>query len=256
MSGDIAHLRPTMGGVCQESEFCPQGERKETARGTRLAAESLASNYRFRYPSEERAKSVLKGEQMSHISRRHLVLMLIGLDEDGSIGDSVGGITRLQKLLYLLEKEGHLTPSGDGFDFSAYKAGPYSSKLYDDLEFLENLDFLESEVEAETTDAETAEVDLLDFDELMGTDDDEGPASADAYEERRFQVTEKGMGHIESMLSSGDYEPIAEGIRKIKSKYGHHSLNDLLYHVYTKYPDMTTESEIKDKVLSRRPRKK
>jgi len=29
-------------------------------------------------------------------------------------------------------------------------------------------------------------------------------------------------------------------------------LNDLLFYVYKQYPDMTTESEIKDKVLRRR----
>ncbi len=44
-----------------------------------------------------------------------------------------------------------------------------------------------------------------------------------------------------------------DGIRKIKRKYGNYSLSDLLYYVYTKYPEMTTESAIKDKVL-RRPR--
>lgn len=192
---------------------------------------------------------------MTHITRRNLVLLLVGLREDGLPGDSVGGITRLQKLLFLLEQECGLTPDGDGFNFAAYKAGPYSSQLYDDLNFLENLDFLEGEIEGETTDAEAAEVDLLDFDELMGSDNDEGPAAADAYEERHFQITDKGRHHIEALIESGEYEPVLKGIRRIKSKYGHHSLNDLLYYVYTTYPDMTTESEIKEQVLSRRRRK-
>jgi hypothetical protein len=49
-----------------------------------------------------------------------------------------------------------------------------------------------------------------------------------------------------------EHEPIIDGIRKVKRKYGHYSLSDLLYYVYTKYPDMTTESEIKDKVLGKR----
>ena len=159
----------------------------------------------------------------------------------------------MQKFLFLMENEFGLVASGDGFEFTAYKAGPYSSKLYDDLELLENLGHLESEVQGEATDAQAAEVDLLDFDELMGKDEN-GPAAADSYEERRFLLTEDGQKRVQDLIKSGEYEPIAEGIRKMKTKYGHHSLNDLLYHVYTSYPDMTTESEIKEKVLRRKRR--
>jgi uncharacterized protein YwgA len=190
---------------------------------------------------------------MSLISRRDLVLLLVGLDKDGDVDDTIGGITRLQKFLFLLEKECGLSPKGDGFEFQAYKAGPYSSKLYDDLEFLENLEFIESEVEGEATEAEAAEVDKLDFDELMGGRDAANDArTADVYEERRFKLTSKGRKLIERIVKSNEFTPIADAVRKIKSKYGSHSLNDLLYYVYTKYPEMATESEIKDKVMSRR----
>ena len=183
------------------------------------------------------------------INRRNLVLLLVGLDRSGKAVDSVGGITRLQKFLYLLQQEGGLASKGDDFEFKPYKAGPYSSKLYDDLEFLENLDFLQSEVEGEATDAEAAEVDMLDFDELMSNRDDDEARTADAYEERKFILTAKGKDRIKEILSSGEYQPVVDAIRTVKSKYGKHSLDDLLYYVYTKYPDMTTESEIKDKVL-------
>lgn len=188
----------------------------------------------------------------SIINRRNLVLLLVGLNEQGKTADSVGGITRLQKFLYLLEQESGLEPKGDGFEFKAYKAGPYSSALYDDLEFLENLDYLGSEVEGEATEAEAAEVDMLDFDELMRDKDDDDGRTADVYEERKFYLTDKGKEFVEKLLKNKDYQPVVDAIRKIKSKYGRHSLNDLLYYVYTKYPDMTTESEIKDKVLRRR----
>src|SRR5438552_1966188 len=98
---------------------------------------------------------------MPKIDRRSVVLLLLGVNANGRIGDGIGGITRLQKLLYLLEREGGLVETEAGFEFTAYKAGPYSSKLYDDLEFLENLGFLNSEVAAGATDAEAAEVDML-----------------------------------------------------------------------------------------------
>ncbi|MCK4828854.1 hypothetical protein KA005_74710, partial [bacterium] len=54
---------------------------------------------------------------------------------------------------------------------------------------------------------------------------------------------------VKAILEKEEFAPVADGIRKIKSKFGHYSLDDLLYYVYTQYPDMTTESEIKDHVL-------
>lgn len=193
---------------------------------------------------------------MPEISRCDTVLMLLGVGQGSELSEGLGGITRLQKFLFLLQREHDLKPIGDGFEFSAYKAGPYSSKLYDDLGFLENLGFIETEVTGEATEAEAAEVDLLTYEGLFGDEADtsgdtpsDGFGAADAYEERRFTLSKKGRERVEEMLRSQEYAPVVDGIRKVKSKYGNHSLSDLLYHVYTKYPEMTTESEIKDKVL-------
>lgn len=185
---------------------------------------------------------------MPSITRREIALLLIGIGKDGFPTDSVGGITRLQKFLYLLEFEGGVRPSGEDFEFEPYDAGPYSSRLYDDLEFLENLGLLASEVTAEATEEQEPEIDKLSFGELMGEDD----RASDAYEERKFYLTEKGKAKIEHLLEGGEYQPVVDGIRKIKSKYGCHSLRDLLYYVYRQYPEMTTESKIKDKVLGHR----
>jgi uncharacterized protein YwgA len=192
----------------------------------------------------------------SHITRRNLVLLFLGASGDPSdTSGSINGITRLQKLLFLLEREGQLVPEGDGFQFEAWKAGPYSAGLYDDLELLDNLGYIKSEVSGKITDAEAAEVDLLDFEDLMGEEEEVSDAitpSPDAYEERRFTLTEKGREKVLDLLSREGVDELVDRIRRIKSKYSHYSLSDLLYHVYTKYPDMTTESEIKEKVLGRR----
>ena len=196
---------------------------------------------------------------MQDISRRSLLFLLIGVDAQPS---GLGGITRLQKLMFLLEKEEYVDLL-DGFEFEAYKAGPYSPQLYDDLEFLENLGYIEGEVTAEASEPEAAEVDRLSFDHLMGVENEsasngydiDGPATADSFEERRFILTDLGNKHMNKLLESTTYTPVVDKIRRIKSKYGRHSLNDLLYYVYTKYPEMTTESEIQDKILRRGPRR-
>ncbi len=143
---------------------------------------------------------------MPEIARRDVVLLLLGIGPKGELAEGIGGITRLQKLLYLLENEAGLKPTDSGFEFAAYKAGPYSSKLYDDLEFLENLGFVETEVAAEATPEEAAEVDLLNFEDLMG--DGGGSASdtlaPDSYEERRFRISEEGAGASQNCLSPGN----------------------------------------------------
>ena len=130
-----------------------------------------------------------------NISRRNLLLLLIGLDSDPS---GLGGVTRLQKLLFLLGEEEGLRPTAGGYDFEPYKAGPYSPKLYDDLEFLENLGIIKGEVTSEASEPEAAEVDRLSFDHLIGRDfetspegDVDGAAAADTYEERRFRLTDR-----------------------------------------------------------------
>jgi len=194
---------------------------------------------------------------MSHINRKDLILLVLGVDVKDDFGEGINGITRLQKFLYLLEREENLKPNANGFEFVAYKAGPYSAKLYDDLEFLENLGLLTSEVAGEATEGEAAEVEMT-FEELMGecSDTVEGTpcdalTTADVYEERRYRLTKNGKDRVEKLFQRGEYEPVVNGIRRIKSKFGKYSLNDLLYYIYTKYDEMATESEIKDKILRR-----
>jgi uncharacterized phage-associated protein len=215
---------------------------------------------------------------MPTIGRRELLLLLIGLDSNTS-SQGLGGITRIQKLLYLLDAEENIKPSQDGFSFEAYKAGPYSPRIYDDLEFLENLNFIRRDttsssapsasgfdelsigkfdVTAEASESEKAEVNLS-FEQLMGPDDvmaptpDEIAPTADSYEESRFCLTEQGKKKVEELLAKPEYKPCVDGIRRVKSRFSKYSLNNLLYYVYSRHPEMTTESEIKEKVLRRRP---
>lgn len=199
----------------------------------------------------------MSAEKTQHISRRDLLLLLLGTPTPGDSAAGIGGITRLQKFLFLLEKEGGLAPTGDGFEFTAYKAGPYSSRVYDDLELLENLGLITRQLSDSATEEEAAEADFT-FADLIGPEAESeeemvGP-TADIYEEHRFSLTPKGEDRLKKLLASGDYRPIKKRVEDVKRKYSRYSLNDLLYYVYTHYPEMTTESEIKEKVLSRRPR--
>jgi uncharacterized protein YwgA len=196
-------------------------------------------------------------DQKHTIGRRDLLLLLLGPETHTLSGDEgLGGITRLQKLLFLLEEEERVTPKGEDFAFEPYKAGPYSPKLYDDLEFLENLGLIKKRVTAEGTEAEAAEMDFT-FENLIEPEREQdepfGPAP-DAYEEYSYTLTDEGLQKVQHLLTSKDYRSVAESVSRIKARFKRYSLQDLLYYVYTKYPDMTTESEIKEKVLRRHRR--
>ncbi len=180
-------------------------------------------------------------------------MLLIGLGENDDLHQALGGITRVQKYLYLLEREAGVRAADPGFGFEPYKAGPYSSKLYDDLEFLQNLGLLEAEVTASTTEAESLEVERLSYDDLFSDDSSvtDGARAADAFEAHRYRLTERGISHVKQLLADPKSQSAVEGIRRIKSRYSTYSLSDLLHHVYTKYPEMATESEIRERVLRR-----
>src|SRR3989344_6285597 len=64
-----------------------------------------------------------------------ILLLLYGRGAKGHFSEPIQGITRLMKLLFLLEKEAGIN---DGFSFVPYKMGPFSSEVYPELEFLRN----------------------------------------------------------------------------------------------------------------------
>jgi len=113
-----------------------------------------------------------------------------------------------------------------------------------------------SDPSAESTLLETADISGLSFDDLI-VEGDVGPQDAagmrsDSFEERRFALTERGKARVEEIIAADGLPPLTEKIRVMKGRFSHYSLTDLLRYVYSKYPDMTTESEIIDKVMGKR----
>jgi uncharacterized protein len=173
--------------------------------------------------------------------RTDILLELLAASAPSGADTPIVGTTRLQKLLFLVENEENVkVTEGDDFDFTAYKFGPVSKEIYDDLTKLENLDFISSRPVAEPTDIERDEFGLS-FEGLIGDEE-----AADALEEKQYRVTEKGKQWLANRkLNSED----VQRIRRVKGRYGALSLSDLLHYVYSKYPKYTTASEIKDRVL-------
>lgn len=182
------------------------------------------------------------------LSRTDILMLLLAADPSGSGQEAIQGTTRLQKLLFLVEQEAGIKPTeGRDFDFTAFKFGPVSKELYDDLEKLENLGFLEAKAVAEASESELEEYDLS-FEDLMG---DEEQESKESLEERKFKLTKKGLEWLNAKIEPKVHEDVIEKIRKVRGKYGSFALSDLLYYVYSKYPKWTSASEIRERVLGR-----
>jgi len=191
------------------------------------------------------------------MDRRDVVLALLG-----EPATPIVGTTRLQKLVFLAEKEGDGKDVEPGFDFEAYRFGPYSYSLTDDMEMLVALQYVEKSDEQapEIASSDIANIESLDADELLGSgsqmgSQDDNPEDPEAERQPvatqddsvTYRITEKGVKYVQERIVAGDLN--AEPIRQVRKRHGSRPLIDLLQYVYLRYPQYTTQSEIRDRVM-------
>lgn len=159
---------------------------------------------------------------------------------------SVVGITRLEKLLFLLKlDEGFLqgVSEKDNFNFIPFKMGPWSNEIYDEVDFLESLGLL-TKGSKEKRSAIDAEHDNELFSGMV-LDKYQKSASSVDEECEVFKLTDSGKvkaKEIWDRLADEEKKRLIE----LKSKFNKMNLKQFLRYVYKKYPEYTTESEIKD----------
>ncbi len=149
------------------------------------------------------------------------------------------GVTRLEKLIFLLERE---TPVRDWMtekaDFRSWRFGPFSAKVYEAADTLAAAEMIRDSASK----ARNAE----DRWESLSTLMDEG--DVDPYTTRTFELTERGTSYYEALL--GELPPGAEQIlADFKEKFARLPLRQLVRYVYKRYPQYTDESEIRDQIL-------
>jgi len=142
------------------------------------------------------------------------VILLLLIEKLGSISENKSGNTKLQKLLFLIQKESKYKIE-NGFTFTPYKFGPYSDEFFDVLGALNQKGL------------------------IMLEQDSFGNVLSGA-------LTKEGKEKLNSIRSI--YSELDTSISKIISEYGKLTCDLLLLYVYTRYPDFTIKSEIKDYV--------
>jgi hypothetical protein len=167
-----------------------------------------------------------------------LVLLLLAApgSSDAASG-RIDGITRLEKLLYLADRESNLPRQVDEpLQFVPYNYGPFSKAVYEAVDLLAEMrPPLLREVRAvdgQTIDNET--------EAGLGTGTTE-------YVERRFILTEEGR--LVSNLLAGEHPEVMDLLTDVKKRYGGMTLNQLVHYVYTRYPEDTVNSVIRDRHL-------
>lgn len=181
-----------------------------------------------------------------------IILLLFSPGYTGNFCEPIEGRTKLTKMLFIFEKEllkkfaeDTLEYSDDLFFFTAWNFGPMSFKAFKDIDFLKSIDFIETSYN-DTQDVLTYE-EISEFNDYA---EKEWDTKLEEYALERFEISKKGVEFIEK---KNKYKELSDNQKSIlsafKARYNKAKLRDILRYVYTKYPDFTEKSVIKDKVL-------
>jgi len=145
----------------------------------------------------------------------------------------------MEKIIFLLQQERDLDRwiKDDKPDFTAYKLGPYSRAIYTSVEFLNTYNLIE-----DTTFMGNSRLDTVEESSALETE-------YIGYSERRFRLTETGRKAADALASRSD-PGITDSIYEYYQRFKNMPLSSLLRYVYTRYPEFTVRSTIKDQVMT------
>lgn len=150
------------------------------------------------------------------------------------------GITRLEKLIFLLERETAAQSwLSEDADFRPYNFGPFSSKVYQAVDMLAAAQIIDDS----GTNAKTQE-DSWERDNVIGAISPE----SNPYVTRDFKLTDRGWRYYTVLLEQLPNGAIDE-LEDFKTRFAALPLRQLVRYVYQRYEDFTTRSVIRDEIL-------
>lgn len=168
-----------------------------------------------------------------------MVLLLHATNTRGQ--DAVRGITRLQKLVFVIEK----TLAAQGGGFYAFNYGPFNEGVNDAAHALQLAGFLRG--------TESVASGPPSFAEMVATAEERsGPGKEPGAEE--FALNERGHQAAERLRqSSRAYDNLFTQVRRLREEWDTADLVDRVYETWPKYAE---RSLIKDEVAARRARRR
>jgi uncharacterized protein YwgA len=184
-----------------------------------------------------------------------LLLLLYSPGKGKSVNEPIVGRTRLVKMLFLFKMEamahfrkGTEINDENFYEFFPWNFGPFSSQVYDDLTFFILRGFIEENPDSqEESLPESAEEwrHWLESGVESGAEDSE----VTEYREEEFKLTDEGARWVLENLWPSLSDAQQQLLRQFKAKLAGAPLRALLKYVYTQYPNMTSQSKIKDEIL-------
>jgi predicted DNA binding CopG/RHH family protein len=168
------------------------------------------------------------------VSLKELMLLLLDTANPRTGQAAVRGITRLQKLLFVIEKRLANDPSR----FYAYTFGPFDEQVNDAADALETRGLLEgpSHITAEPPGVEEMMASVL-------------RRRGQREEPQTFALSQEGQAVAARLRrSNAAYEELTSRIRHLREEWDR---PDLIERIYEAFPEYTTQSAIKDKVARR-----
>jgi len=179
------------------------------------------------------------------------LLLLLYLDNIKPIKSAV----RLTKMMFLFKEEIAPLLRKNGADindlpkFQAYNYGPFSKDVYEQIEFFQSINFIE--VRNLKAREEMDEAD--DWEETSFID--EVAEQEIEYESKRdgkymqYKLTKLGAEYVCSKIIPFISEKQIQILLAYKKRIVNTPVKTILRYVYTKYPDMTENSLIRDEVF-------
>ncbi len=175
-----------------------------------------------------------------------VLLMLLYAFEGDKGRTSIHGITRLDKLMFLLSQFSEFSPLFENdYDFVAYNFGPFATELLDDLEALKQQGLIEVKDRIPRSASETRDAETID--EETGELEDEY-VTWDMYKYEEYHLSNIGVEIAEKIYNSATPKQ-REILDKVKTRFNSKSLTGLLRYVYRSFPQYATASEIRSKIL-------
>jgi hypothetical protein len=179
-----------------------------------------------------------------------LMLLLYAEGASGKVGEPIEGITRLDKLMYLLSESKEFSPIvNENYEFQADNFGPFAPELFDDIQALKQECIIDSSEKKTKNKIET--VDEESVEKVFEEEQPEVSVSWKKYALETYKLTEVGM-KIAGQLYSNLGEPQKQELVRIKKTFGSMNLKNLLYYVYSIAPkNLLEKSKIKEEVLGK-----
>lgn len=174
-----------------------------------------------------------------------VIVLLYSPSKSGKVLEPIETVTRLQKLLFLLQQDirlVHLVKRAEAYQYEARSMGPYSEKLSNDLQELESAGVIVGKQMQEWIGDDGDVVPTLDDFDMPGRE----PKRFESY---RFSLSldlgQKSGKALWDSLARKD----RQGLVDFKAFFNSLSLRQLLIFIYGKYPRFTGASMIREQLL-------